>query len=325
MEKDFPKAEKDVALNNYSTFRIGGKARYLIKASDKKELEKAIEKSLESKIPFYVLGGGSNTLISDKGFDGLIIIFKKQKPDVFIEEKDDFGTIETDASTPLSFLVGHLDGFTGLEWAIGIPGTLGGAINGNAGAFDESIADSIESVEVLEINKGIKKKEFKRKDCGFDYRRSIFKSNPRLVILSAKLKFKKGDRDKIKEKIRENLEKRRGHPKGFSLGSVFKNYYGEVDKAVVKRYPPVKNFQDKKGFVPAGFLIEECGLKGARIGDAEISSQHANFIVNLEKAKSENVLKLMNLIKKEVKKKFLIDLEEEIQIFSPQTIDKYFI
>lgn len=316
MEKYFPKAEKDVALNAYSTFRIGGKARYLIRVSDKEELEEVVKKSRELKIPFYVLGGGSNTLISDKGFDGLVIIFKKQKPDVFVEEKGDFGTIETDASTPLSFLVGHLDGFTGLEWAIGIPGTLAGAINGNAGAFNESIADSIESVEVLEAGKELKKKELSKKECGFDYRTSIFKSNPRLVILSARLKLKKGDKEKIKEKIKENLEKRRGHPPGFSLGSVFKNYYGEVDQAIVKKYPRIKNFQEKKDFVPAGLLIEECGLKGTRIGDAEISSRHANFIVNLEKAKSENVLKLMNLIKKEVKKKFLIDLEEEIQIFS---------
>ena len=309
--------EKDVALSNYSTFRIGGRARHLIKVSNKEELEKEIEKSLELKIPFYVLGGGSNTLISDKGFDGLVIVFKKDKPVVSIKEKGDFGIIEAEASVPLSFLVGRLDNFIGLEWAAGIPGTLGGAINGNAGAFDQSIADVIEGVEVLEVDKGIKKKEFKKKDCCFDYRSSIFKNNPKLIILSARLKLKKGDKEKIKEKIRESLEKRRANPRGFSLGSVFKNYYGEFDRAIVKKYPRIKSFQEKKGFVPAGFLIEECGLKGTRIGDAEISSQHANFIINLEKAKSENVLKLMSLIKKEVKKKFLIDLEEEIQIFPP--------
>jgi UDP-N-acetylmuramate dehydrogenase len=309
--------EKDVVLSNYSTFRIGGKARYFIKVSDKEELEKAIEKSLELKIPFYVLGGGSNTLISDKGFNGLVIVFKKDKPDVSIEEKGDFGIIRVDASALLSFLVGRLENFTGLEWAMGIPGTLGGAINGNAGAFGESIGDCVESVEVLEVSKGVEKKEFKKKDCFFDYRTSVFKNNPRLIILSAKLKLKKGSKERIKERIKESLEKRRANPQGFSLGSVFKNHCGEFDKAVVKKYPRIKNFQEKKGFVPAGFLIEECGLRGMKIGDAEISSQHANFIINLGKAKSENVLKLMSLIKKEVKKKFLIDLEEEIQIFSP--------
>ncbi|MDD5696911.1 MAG: FAD-binding protein, partial [Candidatus Pacebacteria bacterium] len=227
--------EKDVALSNYSTFRIGGKARYLIKASGKEELEEAIGKALELKIPFYVLGGGSNTLISDKGFNGLVIVFKKDKPDVSIEKKGDFGIIEVDASAPLSFLVGRLENFTGLEWAMGIPGTLAGAINGNAGAFGESIGDCVESVEVLEVGKGVEKKEFKKKDCFFDYRTSIFKNNPRLIILSAKLKLKKGSKERIKERIKESLEKRRANPRGFSLGSVFKNHYGEFDKAVVKK------------------------------------------------------------------------------------------
>jgi len=143
-----------------------------------------------------------------------------------------------------------------------------------------------------------------------------------LIILSADLKLKKDDKQKIKERIKENKEKRRVQPQGFSLGSVFKNYYGELDKTIIKKYPQLKQFQDKNGFISAGFLIEECGLKGMRIGDAEISPQHANFIINLGKAKSENVLKLISLIKKEVKKKFLIDLEEEIQIFPLSTIDK---
>lgn len=312
--------KKNVELSDYSTFKIGGKARYLIKVGSKKELEEIIEKALKEKMPFFVLGGGSNTLISDKGFDGLAIIFKNEKPDILLKKEE---IIEVESSALLSFLVNRLDSFTGLEWAVGIPGTLGGAINGNAGAFGQSISDCVERVEVLDVSKGRpEKKEFEKKDCQFDYRSSVFKNNPQLIILSADLKLKKDDKQKIKERIKENKEKRRVQPQGFSLGSVFKNYYGELDKTIIKKYPQLKQFQDKNGFVSAGFLIEECGLKGMRIGDAEISPQHANFIINLGKAKSENVLKLISLIKKEVKKKFLIDLEEEIQIFPLSTIDK---
>ncbi len=312
--------KKNVELSDYSSFKIGGRARYLIKIGDKKELEKAIEKALKEKIPFFVLGGGSNTLISDKDFDGLVIVFKNEKPDISIKEK---GIIEVEASALLSFLVNRLDNFTGLEWAVGIPGTLGGAINGNAGAFGHSISDCIEKVEVLDVSKGkIEKRKLEKKDCQFGYRTSIFKNNPQLIILSAELKLKKDEKEKIKERIKENKEKRKVHPQGFSLGSIFKNYYGELDKTIIKKYPQLKQFQEKNGFISAGLLIEEAGLKGIRIGDAEISSEHANFIINLGKAKSENVLKLISLIKKEVKKKFLIDLEEEIQIFPLSTIDK---
>mgnify|MGYP001184954208 CR=1 FL=1 len=312
--------KKNVELSDYSTFKIGGKARYLVKVGSKKELEEIIGKALKEKMPFFVLGGGSNTLISDKGFDGLAIIFKNEKPDILLKKEE---IIEVESSALLSFLVNRLDSFTGLEWAVGIPGTLGGAINGNAGAFGQSISDCVERVEVLDVSKGRpEKKEFEKKDCQFDYRSSVFKNNPQLIILSADLKLKKDDKQKIKERIKENKEKRRAQPQGFSLGSVFKNYYGELDKTIIKKYPQLKQFQDKNGFVSAGFLIEECGLKGMRIGDAEISPQHANFIINLGKAKSENVLKLISLIKKEVKKKFLIDLEEEIQIFPLSTIDK---
>jgi len=124
--------KKNVELSDYSTFKIGGKARYLVKVGSKKELEEIIGKALKEKMPFFVLGGGSNTLISDKGFDGLAIIFKNEKPDIFLKKEE---IIEVESSALLSFLVNRLDSFTGLEWAVGIPGTLGGEINGNAGAF----------------------------------------------------------------------------------------------------------------------------------------------------------------------------------------------
>jgi UDP-N-acetylmuramate dehydrogenase len=308
LKKIFPQIQENICLKDYSTFKIGGRARYFIAIENKEDLIKLIE---NIDCPFIVLGSGSNTLISDKDFNGLAIVFKKEKPEILIEDCGEFGIIKVHASTMLSHLVLNLKNYIGLEWAVGIPGTLGGAINGNAGAFEGSISDLIESVEVFEVGKGIK--EFKNNDCCFNYRNSVFKNNPNLIILSASLKLKKGN---PLDKIKENIKKRKNkYPNNFSVGSIFKNYYGVVDKKILEKYPLIKKFYEKNGYVSAGLLIEECGLKGIRIGDAEISDQHANFIINLQNAKSENILKLINFVKKSVKKKFLIDLEEEIKIF----------
>ena len=299
------KFKENISLKDYSTFKIGGVSKYFIEIKNKEDLKKVIS---EIDMPFRILGGGSNTLISDDYFNGLTIVFKTDKPQIIVNDMGCSGIINVEACVPFSFLITKLKSFVGLEWGVGIPGTIGGAINGNAGAFEESIGDSVSSVEVLEIGKGIKK--FEKKDCNFGYRTSIFKNNPNLIILSTELNLNKGSSLK---KIKENIKKRKlNNPKGFSIGCIFKNHYGEID---FKKHSQFKEFYEKKGYISAGMLIEECGLKGFSIGDAKISSEHANFIINLKNAKSENVLKLINFTKEQVKNKFLINLEEEIQIF----------
>jgi UDP-N-acetylmuramate dehydrogenase len=158
-------------------------------------------------------------------------------------------------------------------------------------------------------------KILKNKDCKFGYRESIFKKNKNLIILSAVLQSKKGKRKEIERKIRENLNYRREtQPLNFpSAGSVFKNYELGIKKyELIKKFPEIKNFI-KKGQIPAGWLIEKCGLKGKMIGKAKISEKHSNFIINLGGAKAKDVKKLIKLIKQKVKKKFGITLEEEVQ------------
>ena len=315
LQKDFPKIEQDVSLKDYTTFKIGGLAKYLLPTSSDEELKKAIEKCLSLNLKFLILGGGSNVLISDNGFDGMVIVFKGD--DYFeIKEEDDFSYILVRASIPLSSLVIQFNKYSGLEWAIGIPGTLGGAINGNAGAFNESISDSIENVNVLEINDNkVEEKSLNKDDCNFGYRTSKFKNNSNIIITSALLKLKKGQEEEIREKIKSNLQKRSiKQPKGFSAGSVFKNYFGKIDEKLISGDEELKKFNEK-GIIPAGILIDRCGLKGKTIGDAKISDEHANFILNLGEATSENVISLINFIKKEVENKFFIKLEEEIKIF----------
>lgn len=281
---------ENVLLSEYSTFRIGGIARYLIEVDNAEDLKKVIQKALELNLQFIVIGGGSNILFSSKGYNGLVIVFKSNNT---FSINDNL--IEVNASVSLNYLVNKLNNYTGLEWAVGIPGTVAGAINGNAGAFGGEMSELIKQVKVLEVKDNqIIEKNFSKEDCKFSYRNSIFKNNPNLIIISAILELKKDSEENVKQKIKSNLSKRISkQPKGFSIGSIFKN--GE-------------DFS-------AGELIEKAGLKGLQIGDAKISDEHANFIINLGKATSDDVLELIKIVKKEVKEKFSIDLEEEIKIF----------
>jgi len=294
IKKELPGVKENVLLKNHTTFKIGGKAKYFFVAKNKKDLIKAILVAKKYNLPFFVLGGGSNTLVSDRGFEGLVIKIQNSRLRQGFGGQAKLKTIYAEAGTSLGQLVNVAlkNSLTGMEWATGIPGTVGGAIYGNAGAFGESIGDVVKKVEVLDT-KDLRFKIYDLKKCKFGYRDSIFKHKKNLIILSAKIQLKKGKKSEIKRKIKEFLDYRQEtQPLNFpSAGSVFKN-------------PP--------GF-SAGELIEKCGLKGKKIGKAKISEKHANFIVNLGGAKAKDVKKLINLIKKKIKKKFGITLEEEIQ------------
>lgn len=281
---------KSVELAPYTTFNIGGPADYFLEVKEERDLIEAVKVAREFKLPFFVLGNGSNLLISDEGFRGLVIKISFSS----IEISD--LKIKSGAGVSLKRLVGVSAelGFSGLGWAAGIPGTVGGAVRGNAGAFKESMADIVEEVEALDTSSEIKVKNYISKDCEFDYRNSIFKKRRDLIILSVKLCFKKGEKEKIEKEIERYLNYReKRHPLKFpSAGSIFKN---------------PENFS-------AGRLIHECGLDGKKIGQAQISEKHTNFIINLGEAKAGDVLELISLAKREVKVKFGIELEEEIQI-----------
>jgi len=278
IEKELSGIKKNISLSKYTTFKIGGKAKYFFAAKTKKDLIKAIVTAKKSKLLFFILGGGSNLLVSDRGFKGLVIKYGQ----------------------PLSSYVSK-----GLEWAAGIPGTIQGAVQGNAGAFGKSMKNVVKEVEVFDTKTG-KIKIFKNKDCQFSYRNSIFKKNKNLIILSVKIKTRKSN----VKRIRQYLEyKKKNHPWNYpSAGSVFKNPIGFSAAELGE-----ENNKFSSSILTAARMIEECGLKGKRAGKAEISEKHANFIVNLGGAKAKDVKKLINLAKKSVKKKFKINLEEEIQ------------
>ncbi|MBI2626141.1 MAG: UDP-N-acetylmuramate dehydrogenase [Candidatus Nealsonbacteria bacterium] len=283
--------QKNILLKNYTTFKIGGPAKYFCAIKDKEELVEAIAFAKKGQLPFFVLGGGSNLLVSDKGFKGLVLKIQ----DLRLRIKD--STIYAGAGASLTELVNAAAnaGLSGMEWAAGIPGaTVGGAIRGNAGAFEVEMKDIVRKVEAFDAN-DLRFKIYDLRDCGFSYRSSIFKKNPNLIIISAELNLKKNNKRKVREKMKEILNYRMDkHPKFPSAGSIFKNFEN----------------------IRARDLIEKAGLKGKKIGGAQISDQHANFIINTGRAKAKDVLALIDLAKKEVKNKLGVAIEEEIQILS---------
>lgn len=312
------KLRKNFSLKNQTTFRIGGRAKYFCIVKNKDDLIRAVQEAKRIKVSFFVLGGGSNVLFSDKGYNGLVakcqIDFKR-----LLKENKNHVEVCVGAGTKLDDLVrlSIKKSLTGAEWLAGIPGTVGGAVFGAVQAFGGKISDIVKSVEVFDV-KTNKIKTFSKKRCGFFSKNSIFKKKKNLIILSAVFKLKKGKKEEIKNKIREYFDyRKRNHPVKFpSAGSVFINPKKKIkDKKLLREYPELKKF-NKKGEIPAGFLIEKCGLKGKRVGGAKISEKHANFIVNLKNAKAKDVIELIKLIKKRVKNKFKIDLKEEIQIIN---------
>lgn len=303
--------QENVPLAPYTTFKIGGPAKYFYMAKTSEDIKQSVQFAKESKLSYYILGNGSNILVSDQGFNGLVIKLRNTKYEIRNT------SIDCESGLMLGKLVNESikNGLTGLEWLIGIPGTLGGAIYGNAGAFGYSLSEAVESVKVLNSD-NLKEEILTAKECQFGYRISVFKEK-KYIILSVVLKLKKGDKAESEKIIKEYIAKRQGkHPVGPSAGSVFKNPSIEENQKVfeklIKKYPEMEKFK-ASGKIPAGWLIEEYGLLGKSIGGAMISEKHGNFIINTGGASAENVIMLISLIKQKIRVNFGIQLEEEIQ------------
>ena len=311
LKLDLPELKEGVLLKDYTTFKIGGLAKYFFIAHSKEILIKVIKLAKTNKIPIFVLGGGSNLLISDKGFKGLVIKLKVKS------YKVNKNKIVVDAGVGLSKLVNLVleNSLTGMDWAAGIPGSTCGAIYGNAQAFGEKISDNLMEVEYLDV-KSLKIKKVSKKQCKFTLKNSIFKKNKNLIVLSATFDLKKGNINEIRKNVLEHINyRKKNHPINFpSAGSVFVNTETKItNKKLLAKFPELKYF-NSKGVIPSGYLIEKVGLSGKQIGGAKFSDVHANFIVNTGNAKAQDVLKLIKLAKKKVKKIFNINLETEIQI-----------
>jgi len=296
-------------LANHCTFKIGGPARYFFIAKSSEEIVKAAEAAQDLGLKIFVLSGGSNVLFSDDGFNGLVIKIQNTKYE--IQETK----IIAEAGVKLAEVVKAAaeQGLLGLEWAAGIPGTVGGAVRGNAGAYGKSTGEAIERAEALEK---LKVKNYSKEDCKFGYRESIFKKEGG-IVLKVVFKLVPGDKNKIKEEMDKIFAARDGKiPQDPSAGSFMKNV--EVTDEIVKTikeytHEDVPADYLEKGKIPAAWLITQCDLKGKQIGGAKISEKHANFIVNVGGATAADVIAFASLVKMKVRDETGVQLQEEIE------------
>ena len=303
--------QESMVLKRFSNYRIGGRAKYFKEAKTVEELIEAIRWAGEKKLPIYILGGGTNILWSDKGFDGLVV-----KPD-FDSIEINGSTITAGASVPMPTLVQTAvgRGLKGLEWAGGLPGTFGGAIYGNAGAFGGEIKDVVMKVVSLDMEI-LKLKERSNTECQFCYRNSIFKTEGKEIILQGTIELTPGHKRVLYESMMAKMNyRRRRHPLEHpNIGSIFKNVpVGELEKELVEPHRQVIK-TDPFPVIPAAYLIDKAGLRGMSFGGAMVSPRHPNFIVNVLDAKASDVLALIELVKEKTKEKFNIQLEEEVRI-----------
>jgi UDP-N-acetylmuramate dehydrogenase len=312
MVKLVPNILQNVSLSQFTTYKIGGVTDYFTKPKTSGELLESLNWAEKNNQSIYILGGGSNLLVSDKGYVGLIIKLDNQKI-----SKKEWGDNKIDLEIGSGISLGKLiqfcsstdNFFTGLEWAAGIPGSIGGAIFGNAGAFQRSMQDSVKSVYAYDIDKRIFK-TYNKIDCKFGYRNSIFKQGG-IIIWSVSLELQKGNSTIGRKTMLEHLKERKDkQPLEYpSAGCVFKNPTLQELKGSENIEKMTALFKDN---VPAGWLIDQCGLKGYQIGQAQISPKHANFFINLGKAKSQDVFNLITLAQSKVFEKFNCHLIPEI-------------
>jgi UDP-N-acetylmuramate dehydrogenase len=282
--------QENVLLAPYTTAHIGGPADFLITVRDREELAAAALTCWESALPYTLLGIGSNILVSDKGVRGIVILNKAKatefrtgaNPVVWAESGVVFSNLAHRCAA---------QGLSGLEWAATIPGTVGGAVYGNAGAFGGDTAHDLLKAEIL-TKSG--RSWWTAEKMGYGYRSSALKNHSEeAVILSAEFGLKNGDAAGIKATIEQlTMRRKASQPPGASMGSMFKNPPGDF----------------------AGRLIEASGLKGTRIGNAEISTVHANFFVNNGSTLASDVKELILLAQKTVKEKQDIELELEVEL-----------
>ena len=302
-----PNISANELLAPYTSWRIGGPARFFAEATTPGQLIAALDWARQHDLPVALLGGGTNTLVRDQGYPGLVLRYRAQN--IHIDRQDDQVRVWIAAGAPTAGTARKLarQGYAGLEWAEGVPGTIGGAIYGNAGCYGGDIASVLARAWLL-VNGHVE--EWPVQQFAYNYRTSVLKTTTehpahstsqsaatRPIIIAAECILTYADPRTLADRLALISQTRRSKtPSGQSCGSVFKNPPGDS----------------------AGRLIEAAGLKGARIGNAQISEKHANYIINLGKASSDDVLQLIQLAQERVAKEFSIELELEVQVLPPR-------
>jgi UDP-N-acetylmuramate dehydrogenase len=302
--QNFGHVRTNQSVAKFTTFQIGGIAQFLIEVTETQKLIEVLNFLTGEGINWFILGGGSNVLWQDEDYEGVVI--KVQTSGIKVLDQ----VIEAEAGVPLSLVmnVALKQSWGGLEWAAGLPGTVGGAVRGNAGAMWSDTAHSIEKIEVWHEGEIM---QLRPKNCGFAYRESIFKHSDD-VVLKAWFSFVLGDKIKMMADIQDYLKKRAGkYPPLPSGGSFFKNIdcskWSDIKGVLPEEFIKI-------GKIPAGWLIDKAGLKGLTMGGCMVSKEHGNFMVNFNNGTQQDILKLVEIVKQKVYDNYGIELEEEVKI-----------
>lgn len=302
--------KEQVVLAPYTTFKIGGPARYFTEVSDATGVTEAFEWAEKNEVPTFVLAGGSNVLFSDQGYHGLVIHIIGEH--TRLSEQ----TLAASAASTLSAVIFKSleEGLGGMEYMYGIPGSLGGAVRGNAGAFGTEMADVVTKVKAVNQATGFVR-EFLNAECEFGYRQSFFKKHLEWVILEVTCTLKPGGNPAELIRIaKETMAKREAkHPQDAKCaGSFFMNPVVTNEKLLTE-FEEENGSPSKNGKLPAGWLITHVGLRGKKIGGAQMSKRHPNYLVNTGNATADDVVMLASAVKTRVRNELGIQLREEIQ------------
>lgn len=315
--------KEDEPLSKYTTFKIGGPAKFFVEPQTSEQLAEVFQFVQKNALPFFILGGGTNVLMSDEGFNGVVI--RPRNRALRIE-----GTsVYAEAGLPLAKLAQETAkaGLTGLEWCIAVPGTVGGAIRGNAGAFGGEVVDNLVSARIVNADSI---REFKNNELDFRYRASRIKDQKgKELVLDAVFELERADSEEAQQRVKDMLKKKfSDQPMGeLCAGCLFKNIElipGKEELSANSSGNPTEEFFAdikkehpefiEKGKVPAGWIIEELGFKQKEPHKGiKVSEKHANFLVNTGDGTAQAVKEYAEIIKKEAKARYGIDLEEEVQ------------
>ncbi len=303
--KKFGEVKINAPLAKFTTFQIGGPAKYLVEVKDSEKLGQLLTYLTGAGEDYFILAGGSNLLLPDDGLDKVVIQVKNTKVELLPDNQ-----IFAEAGAQLAAVVAMAlkNNLTGMEWGIGVPGSVGGAVRGNAGAMGK---DTWRCLVTVRAWQDCEVRDWSPNECGFGYRTSDFKTNGALV-LSAIYQTAPGDRSAITTAMQTYLKQRTGrYPPFPSAGSFFKNNDLDKWRGDLKDLPPL--FLERKK-IPTGWLIQQCGLLGYTVGGAKISDEHGNFLINFNNAKQADVLALVEKAQTEVYNKFGINLDPEVEI-----------
>ena len=303
--QSYGEIKTNAPFKKMTTFAIGEAAQYLVTVTDTEKLIGLLNYLKNNGVDFFILGGGSNLLMPDHDIEGVTVRIQTKK----IEMVDD-STIVCDAGVGFGSLINLslAHSLEGLEWGVGVPGTVGGAVRGNAGAMGKNIATCLDKVQVWRDGEVL---ELQNSQCGFNYRESHFKFNGD-VVLRAWFKLKPGDKKEIMIRAQTYMKQRSGrYPHTPSAGSFFKNI--QIEKWPVNKEELPELFRER-GMIPVGWVMEQLDLKGLTICGAKVSDEHGNFVINFNDAKQEEVLKIVEIMQEKAYNKFKINLEPEVEI-----------